>query len=148
MLETEVIVNVYKELDKENIPTNPGNKTHKGTPDSVPALATKIIATVNIVFVVNGVDLLHLPMFMHWHSVVSLGDIRFPHYKGDVTVRLSKGNKCRAKLRDGVEWEVGHLRFVDHCVGGEIPCAEVGDKAEVDCVQFRNNMYRHGIHAW
>jgi hypothetical protein len=78
-LKTEVVINIYKELN-EDVPTNPHNETHESVPNAVSTFATEIVATVDVALTLDHVDLLHLPVFVHWHPAVGLQNIRFPHY--------------------------------------------------------------------
>ena len=92
------------------------DKTHKCTPNTISPFAAKFVATIDMSPTAN---LSHLPMFVHWHSVICLGDIWFLHHK--LSVGLTEGNKSSTKLRDSVQWEVGDVSFVDHCVWGKSP---------------------------
>ncbi|KIM74006.1 hypothetical protein PILCRDRAFT_14738 [Piloderma croceum F 1598] len=127
-LETEVVVNIYKKLDEEYVSTDPYDKTHESTPNTVSALATKIIAAVNIALALNCVDLLHLPTLVHWHSA------------GSITMCAPKSDECGAQLGDGVKREVGDYRLLDHCVWGEVAGAEICDESEVDSVWLGNDI--------
>jgi hypothetical protein len=41
----------------------------------------------------NSVDLFHLPMFMHRHSLISFRHIRLPHDKSDISVSTLEGDE-------------------------------------------------------
>jgi hypothetical protein len=71
-LKSKIVIHINKESDQRNIPADPNNKTHEGAPDSVTSFATEIVTAINVALAINGMDLLHLPMFMHRHSTVSL----------------------------------------------------------------------------
>ena len=50
----------------------------------------------------DSVDLLHLPMLMRWHSVVGLGNDRFPHDEGDATMIASESDESGPEVGDVV----------------------------------------------
>ena len=79
MLKAEIVIYIYKKVNVKEVPCNPYYQAHKGTPDPISALASKIVAAVNMMLTFNSMNLLHLPTFGHGHSVVSLGYIRLPH---------------------------------------------------------------------
>ena len=79
MLKAQIVIYIYKEVNVKEVPCNPYYQAHKGSPNPISALASKIVAAVNVTLTLNGMNLLHLPTFVHGHSAVSLGYIRLPH---------------------------------------------------------------------
>ena len=91
MFETELLIYIDKEVDKEDIPSDPHEKTHKCAPNAIATFAAKVIAAVDMMLILNSVDLFHLPIFIYRHSLRHIG---LPHDKSDcIAISTSEGNE-------------------------------------------------------
>jgi len=56
-LKAEVVIYIYKKVNMKEVPRDPYYQTHKCTPNSISALTSEIITTVDVALTLNGVQL-------------------------------------------------------------------------------------------
>jgi hypothetical protein len=62
---------MHKRWQMKQIHTIEG-ETHENTPDTVTAFTPEVVAAINMTLTLDGMDLFHLPSFVHRHPAICL----------------------------------------------------------------------------